>query len=1143
MLMNCTQLAIVPAVLLGLVISAVTAVAAEPAPGVGERPAFTAEQEAFFEKEVRPILLAKCLKCHGGETKVASEFFMTSRAATIRGGELGPAVDLAKPDESQLLQAIRYDALEMPPSGRLPKEEVAILTRWVREGLPWPARLESEPAHVVEKKPGVSDTDRGYWAYRPVVDSPVPAVKDPAWVRTPIDAFILAKLEERGLKPTSPAEARALIRRATYDLTGLPPTPEEVEEFARAFPPSLIPSVSPSRAQDGGTEKRSDGERSYEALLDRLLAAPQYGEKWGRHWLDLVRYADTHGYERDSAKPQSWRYRDYVIDSFNRDKPYDLFLREQLAGDELDEATPETLTATGYYRLGIWDDEPADRELARYDILDGVVATTSSVVLGMSVGCARCHDHKRDPIPQRDYYRLLACFRDVTDMNRDNLRRVATDADRAEYERHVAEKQATEAKMYADLYGIEQRFMAEAPKHAVQVGEARGADLAEINYRFYRDSWDALPDFDSLKAETTGKLNGSLISIEPATRREAIGLVFDAQLRVPTKGEYVFTARGRDGIRVIVGGKTIVDKPKRGYHEGEGKVELEAGIAPIRVEYFNGTQTPELRLAWSGPDFGLRPLSADAKPGERDDADTWAYSTQVDDKDWMQPDFSDLMWRRGKAGFGTKGTPGAKIGTEWKTKNIYMRRKFRLAAVPDRLALDLHHDEDVTIFLNGKKVYSAEGFLTKYERVTLPPEASKLLKVGENTIAVYCKQTGGGQYVDVRLADRVETIEDFVRRYGDKVLGAADAKRYIDLVARFNASRRETIPQPGIDVMSVAERGKQPTHVLLRGLPAMKGDEVTAGVPEVLTPALLDFPPAKPRGESSGKRTQLADWLTDTKNPLTARVIVNRVWQYHFGRGLVPSTNDFGKLGEQPTHPELLDWLAVDFMRGGWKLKRLHKLIMMSSVYRLSSKATAEGLRTDAGNSLVWRYNMRRLTAEEVRDAILAASGQLDLRVGGPGVYPPIPQEVLAGQSRPGEGWPTSKGDDAARRSVYVHVKRALQLPILATHDQADTDASCPARYVTTVPTQSLGMLNGQFLQEQAAVMADRLRREAAGDVAGQIRRAVALTTGRPATDEEVRRDAAFIAELQSKEKLSADEALKLYCLLALNTNEFLYLD
>jgi hypothetical protein len=288
-------------------------------------PTFTDAQLTFFEKEVHPILAAKCLKCHGGEEKVASEFYLTSRAAVIAGGELGSAVDLAKPAASQLLEAVRYEGLEMPPSGKLSPAEIDVLTRWVKEGLPWPARLEKKPPRHEKKKPGITDEDRKFWAYQPVREPPVPSVKNSAWVRTPIDAFILAKLEERGLGPSDEADPRELIRRVTYDLTGLPPTPQEVEEFARA----------------------KNREQAYVELLDRLLASPHYGEKWGRHWLDLVRYAETHGYERDSAKPQAWRYRDYVIQALNDDKPYDVFLREQLAGDEVDEPTAEQLAATG----------------------------------------------------------------------------------------------------------------------------------------------------------------------------------------------------------------------------------------------------------------------------------------------------------------------------------------------------------------------------------------------------------------------------------------------------------------------------------------------------------------------------------------------------------------------------------------------------------------------------------------------------------------------------------------------------------------------------------------------------------------------------------------------------------------------------
>ena len=319
---------------------------------------------------------------------------------------------------------------------------------------------------------------------------------------------------------------------------------------------------------------------------------------------------------------------------------------------------------------------------------------------------------------------------------------------------------------------------------------------------------------------------------------------------------------------------------------------------------------------------------------------------------------------------------------------------------------------------------------------------------------------------------------------------------------------------------------------------------MTAGVPEVLVAAAINVPQRRePSASTSGKRRVLADWLTSKDNPLTARVMANRLWQYHFGRGIVPTSNDFGKLGEPPTHPELLDWLASEFVAGDWKMKRMHKLIMTSNAYRMSSKGDPKALQIDGGNTLLWRFNMRRLTAEEVRDSILAVSGKLNLRAGGPSIYPPIPREVLAGQSVPGQGWPTSPPDEANRRSVYVHVKRALQVPILAHHDQADTDSSCAVRFTTTVPTTALGMLNGAFTNEQAAALAERLRREAPNDLTGQVRRAIRLTTGRVPSADEVTKDVAFVKEMRAKAKLSEGEALTRYCLLALAVNEFVYLD
>jgi hypothetical protein len=714
----------------------------------------TAESLRFFEEKVRPILETRCVKCHGGGGKVKGGFRLDSRAAILKGGELGPAVDLDQADRSLLLRAIRYEELEMPPGGKLPAAEQAILTHWVEEGLPWGSRPAASDTPTSAPSGPTSPSSiaaaRHEWSHRPVVRLRVPEVKDRAWPRNPIDAFILARLEAQRLRPAPEADRVALVRRLAFDLTGLPPIPDEVDAFLADRAPG-----------------------AYERLVDRLLDSAHYGEHWARHWLDLVRYGETNGYERDSAKPFAWRYRDYVIDACNHDKPYDRFIREQLAGDEVSPGSVEALIATGYYRLGIWDDEPADRPLARYDGLDGVVSTTGQVFLGMTINCARCHDHKVDPISQADYFRLLAFFYDVNDSDGKDLRTIET-----------------------------------APRSS-----------------------------------------------------------------------------GR------------------------------------------------------------------------------------------------------------------------------------------------------------------------------------------------------------------------------------------------------------IQVMCVSERYRGPAHVLLRGNPSLLGAETPPGIPMVLGGASIPFP------RDRGKRRGLADWLTDPRNPRTARVIANRLWQYHFGRGIVPTPNDFGKLGEPATHPELLDWLAAELVSGGWRLKPLHRLIVLSSAYRMSSRARQAELAADPSNRWFWRFPLRRLAAEEVRDAILAVSGELRNSSGGPSVYPPIPAEVLAGQSVPGQGWPVSPPAEAARRSVYVHVKRSLAVPILATHDAADTDASCPVRYTTTVPTQALGLLNGEFANEHAARLADRLRRESPCDPAAQVRRAIRLTTAREPGPDEVRRDVDFLRALRDRAGLDDRAALVQYALLVLNANSFLYVD
>lgn len=1105
-----------------------------------EKPSFTAAQVEFFEKQVEPILKNRCLKCHGGEEKIRGGLRMTNRPALLRGGDLGPAAKPGDPEGSALISAIEYRELEMPPSGKIPAEEIAILRRWVQDGLPWSANgLVDEPVHETpgERRGGVVDDEaRRYWAYQPIRRPTPPTIQDPAWATNPIDAFIAAKLDAAGLVPSPPADPTTLVRRLYYDLTGLPPTPAQLDEFVR----------DPSPA-------------AYDKLIDRLLDSPQYGEKWGRHWLDLVRYAETNGYERDNPKPEAWRYRDYVIRSFHTDKPYDVFLREQLAGDELDEVTLETLTATGYYRLGIWDDEPADRPLAKYDVLDGIVSTTGQVMLGMSIGCARCHEHKRDPILHRDYYRLLAFFRDVTDMNGKNTRLIADAQQRAAYERQLAEKAASEARLYGEMYQLQQAFL--AAYRAARPGDAgqfAASDLTELQYRFYRDTWDALPDFASLKAETEGQVASGFLSLAPASRRQAIGLVFEGTIKVPHDGEYAFDVEASEGVRLTIGGREIVDRPQKGRHRETAKTQLAAGLLPFKLEYFNSTAEPVLRLGWTGVDGVRRPLTDEAsstsgsalRADSREKGRPWQYTTESPRADWMQPDYSTEGWKRGPGGFGTPGTPGAVVRTPWRESDIWLRTTVRLDRVPSRVALDLHHDEDVEVYLNGKLVYSAKGFLTKYQRVALGNEALEALHTGDNLLAVHCRQTGGGQYIDVGLVEGsvADDLATLLREEGPRVWDAKQVQRYAEVSRQLEESRKTKIPEPGVEVMSVSESGRADTHVLLRGNPGAPGEKVAPGPPTVLVDAdHLTIEPAQLRGDaakaSSGKRRALADWIASPANPLTARVMANRLWQYHLGRGIVPTPNDFGLLGEQPTHPELLDWLASELRDGGWKLKRMHKLILQSSTYRMSSVGNAAALAKDPANHLWWRYPMRRLSAEEIRDSMLAVSGQINLATGGPSVYPPIPAEVLAGQSRPGAGWGRATPEEAARRSVYVHVKRSLLLPILSDNDAADTDNSCPVRYTTTVPTQSLSMLNGEFSNEQALALSRRLKRDRPNDLRAQVEWGVRLVAGRTPSTEETTADLKLIEELQSRHGLKPDDALQQFCLLLLNTNAFVYLD
>ena len=825
--------------LASVVTVAAGAISARPAPPTAAKSSIG--NTGALAKSAVKILQENCVACHTGANP-SGKLDLSSRAGLLRGGISGASFNKTKPEASLLIRAMRHDGRSMPPSSKVGRTDTDTVAKWMAAGSPW-----AETGIVIKSgPPQVDDYARNWWSFKPVRTVPMPKVKDTKWGKAPIDRLVLAKLEQNGLKPNAPLNRAQLLRRVSYDLIGLPPTKAEAEAF--------IGDKSPN---------------AFAKVVDRLLASPHYGERWGRHWLDLVRYAETNSFERDGDKPDVWRYRDYVIKSFNDDKPYDRFVKEQLAGDEMPDAGTDGLIATGYYRLGQWDDEPVDPEQARFDELDDIVTTTGQSVLGLNVNCARCHDSKVDPLPQRDYYRMVAFFNSI---NRYGNRSHESVMERSM--RPIASKDVV-AKYQADL-------------------------------RAHREKLQQL------------------------------------------------------------------DRAIRG-------IEQKAQKTFIPVE---------------------------------------------------NQEFRDEFKRPG------------------------------------------------------------------------------LLKL------------------------RVPNV-----------ISQAEYDDYIRLLKERQETREN--PPPGLETaLCVTEPGAKPkeTFVLARGSAAAPTEKVEPGFPSVLV--ALDAPvELNPDGSpTTGLRSQFADWVTQPSNPLTSRVIVNRMFQHHFGRGIVRTTSNFGYTGSKPTHPELLDYLAGRLVSGGWKLKALHKEILLSNTYQMSSAPSAAALKKDPENELLWRVDMQRLEAESIRDSILTASGQLNLNIGGPSVLVRIPDEVLAGQSVPGAGWGLSSPGEQARRSVYVKIKRSLTVPLFAAFDAADTDTACPVRNTTVVPTQALSLLNSQFIQEQAGIFAKNVA-EKYTEPAEQVTEVLWRVLQRKPTTVEVNRGTGFIAKMSATNGNNRMDALKQYCMVALNLNEFIYID
>ncbi len=963
--------------------------------------------EAFYRDRVHPILEENCFRCHGREDHLRGEFRLTSRAGLLRGGQFGPGYDGENPEKSLLLEMVSYkdEHHQMPPRAKLPDAELAILQEWIRRGAPYDPELEIRgAASELERGFTISEDDRDLWAYRPLNRTGPPPVAEGAWVANAVDQFVLARLEEAGLRPIPDAPAAALVRRVYYDVIGLPPTPGQVRQFVSA--------------------SAEDPEKAYAELVEKLLASPHFGEKWARHWLDLVRYAESNGFERDNPKPQIWKYRDYVIDAFNADLPYDRFIIEQLAGDEIEDRTRDSLAATGYHRLMQWDDEPADRKQHAYDLLADNVLVTSETFLATTLGCARCHDHKADPFSQKDYYSFMSFFHGVTHYQTPGTIHHWADA---------AEKAA-----------FEQR---------------RGEKLA------------------------------SLRSEQARLERELRGFL-----------------------------DRVASDEKSG---GGGGREL-------------------------------------VRDGREENPSSWVYTVREPSPDWKEVGFRDKMWYAGKGGFG-RGSGERPVRTPWDSGDIWMRAHFGLEELPGRLVLEICHDDDVEVYLNGFEIHRGRGSLPDYRSIRLGPEAIDVLQTGRNVLAIRGRNRTGAPFIDagLRTAPRdSRKIEAIVAAGGGKeLISRIEAHFGRDLYGEYLALEKEiggwesrTVGEP---LNVVQERGREapPLHVHLRGSAHAPGERVDPAFPAVFgaagnapIPAMAE-PVSWDGGESSGRRLALAKWIASSDHPLTARVAVNRVWQHYFGRGIVPTSSDFGALGEKPTHPLLLDWLAARFIDDGWGMKDLHRLILHSRSYRMSSEPDSHHLEKDPTNRLFWRNNMRRLTAEELRDSILAVSGELERKVGGPWVYPPLPEAVLATASRPGKGWPISpETSDHFRRSLYIHVKRSLRHPMMADFDQAQTDSPCAVRFSTTVSNQALMMLNSRFVNERAASLSERVG-GGADSVEARIASALELVTQRAPDGVEIEECLDLYRRLREEAGLDERQAMDRIALLALNLNEFIYLD
>ncbi|MEQ1861357.1 MAG: DUF1553 domain-containing protein [Chthoniobacteraceae bacterium] len=951
-----------------------------------------------FVRDVRPILAERCFECHG-EKKQKANLRLDRKADALKGSDDGPVIVSGKSAESALIERVlSHDEGErMPPKGeRLTAAQIATLRTWIDAGAPWPDER---------------DTRLDHWAWQPV--------KRPAG--DSIDAFIVAKLAQAGLAMSPEADRRTLIRRLSFDLLGLPPTPERVERFVNDPDP-----------------------RAYEKLVDEMLASPHYGERWARHWLDIAHYADTHGFERDKLRPNAWRYRDYVIRALNADKPYDRFLREQIAGDALRPDDPEAVIATGFLAAGPWDfvgqaETKSDvlKRAARADDLDDMVTQVMTAACGVTINCARCHDHKLDPITQREYYALWAVFAGVKRDDRD--------------------------------------VNAAAAARREEAGKKLQARLREVRGELGRLTGEGL-DLADMIGGGDGRGSG-------------------------TKGA---------GLHIRTGNVTT---ERLGYHRDIMVNRLQAvqwsdPQAPKFVQWlFVPDGTSAARVAYNVETDKLPATSGHAWDVVRNGPLNAQVNTKIDGVDYAGDRHSILgLHANGGVTFALAEVRKATGFTKMRfTAMVGFGAKPEVAA----------SRADFSVFVDGE---------LKFQRLKMRKDESARVDVeipaNAKWLALVATDGGDGIGSDLLFLGDARLLPESgahspkpVDRERIAALRAEETKLTASLAASANDEK----------VYAVTTSAPPEIKVLRRGDPETPTDGVGPGVFR-LAGLRNEF-----AGDDAQRRIALADWITDRANPLTRRVLVNRLWHYHFGTGIVDTPSDFGLGGGMPSHPELLDWLAEEFAASGWSLKSMHRLICTSAAYRQVSQSHADGLRIDSGGRLLWRMNPRRLDAESLRDAMLAVSGKLNPQMFGPGYRDFDYEEAYAPIYR----YITPDSPELWRRSVYRFVVRTTTHQFMTTLDCPNPANLTPARNVTTTALQSLALMNNEFVIKQAGYFAERVERDAGAKTEAQVARAFHLAFSRsPSPD-----------ELSAAGQLVRSESLSSLCRMLLNANEFIYVD